>query len=89
MPTPIVSIIDFICQVEKKTSKAEVNSIFEDKTDEPLVSIDFKGDPRAAIVDTELTMVKDNLIKVVAWYDNEYGYSVQLVKLLEYLVNNF
>ena len=89
VPTPIVSIIDFICQVEKKTSKAEVNSIFEDKTDELLVSIDFKGDPRAAIVDTELTMVKDNLIKVVAWYDNEYGYSVQLVKLLEYLVNNF
>jgi len=83
VPTPIVSIIDFICQVEKKTNKEEVNNIFEDKTDEPLVSIDFKDDSRAAIVDTELTMVKDNLVKVVAWYDNEYGYSVQLVKLLE------
>jgi len=83
VPTPIVSVIDFICQIKKKTSRQEVNNIFDDKSDESLVSVDFKGDPRAAIIDAELTMVKDNLVKVVGWYDNEYGYSVQLVKLLE------
>ncbi|MFH1392639.1 MAG: type I glyceraldehyde-3-phosphate dehydrogenase [bacterium] len=89
VPTPIVSIIDFICQVEKKTDKQEVNSIFENKTNEQLVSIDFKGDSRAVIIDTELTMVKDNLVKVLGWYDNEWGYSAQLVKLLEYIAKQF
>lgn len=88
VPVPIVSVIDFICQVKRKTTVEEVNNVFENKTDEALVSIDLKGDPRPTIIDSQMTMVKDNLVKVVAWYDNEYGYSVQLVKLIEYITEN-
>lgn len=86
VPTPIVSAIDFICSVERQTNKEEVNSIFKDKSNEPLVSVDYKGDSRPVIIDAGLTMVKNNLIKVVGWYDNEWGYSVQLVKLLESII---
>ena len=54
-------------------------------TKESLVSSDFKGNPLSAIVDLPLTMVKENLVKVVAWYDNEYGYACRLAEFAEYI----
>lgn len=91
VPTPTVSIVDFVCNVEKTTTKEEVNAAFVEAANgalkgilgitmgqynEPLVSMDFKGDERSSIVDGAQTMVMGgNLVKVVAWYDNEWGYS--------------
>jgi len=97
VPTPTVSIVDFVCTVEKATSKDEVNGIFKAAAEgalkgilgysageygDPLVSMDFKGDPRSSIVDGAQTMVMGgNLIKVVTWYDNEWGYSCRTADL--------
>jgi len=97
VPTPIVSILDLICEVEKKTTSQEVNYIFkkasQQKTlqgilgieDAQLVSSDYKGNSFSAIVDSGLTMAKDNLIKVVAWYDNEWAYACRLAEFAEYI----
>ena len=59
------------------------NSISE----EPLVSIDYKGDPRSSIVDGLSTMVTGNMVKIVSWYDNEWGYSARVVDLAKYIAN--
>lgn len=94
VPTPTVSVVDFICQVEKATSAEEVNNVFKqaskgelkgilDVNETPLVSMDYKSNPNSAIVDLPLTMVKDNLIKVAAWYDNEWGYACRLAEMTE------
>lgn len=99
VPTATVSVVDFICQTEKTTSNEKVNKIFKeasrgelkgilDVSEKELVSMDFKGNPNSAIVDLPLTMVKDNLIKVVAWYDNEWGYACRLAEMAEYLSQN-
>ena len=96
VPVPTVSILDLICQVEKKTTKEELNNLFKKEAEsklkgilevieEPLVSVDIKGNPHSAIIDSLLTMVNENLVKVVAWYDNEYGYAVRLVEMAEYV----
>ncbi|MFA6145921.1 MAG: type I glyceraldehyde-3-phosphate dehydrogenase [Patescibacteria group bacterium] len=96
VPTPVVSVVDFICSVEKATTIAEVNNKFIAATkgklkgilntsDELLVSSDFRGDSHSAIVDLPLTMVKDDLIKVMAWYDNEWAYSCRYVEMAEYM----
>lgn len=96
VPTPVVSIVDFICNIEKNSSVEEINKAFEDASQnglrgilgiekEKLVSMDFKGDPRSSIVDLSLTMVNGNLVKVVGWYDNEWGYSNRLVEMAEYI----
>ena len=96
VPTPVVSITDFICTVKNPKSAEEINSAFREAaqgelrgilavSDEGLVSSDFKGDPASAIVDLPLTMVEDNLVKVVGWYDNEWGYSNRLVELAEFI----
>jgi len=97
VPTPNVSLIDFVCTVERTTSKAEVNQAFRAAQDgplqgilqvslEPLVSIDFNGSPYSATVDAELTNVLDgNLVKVMAWYDNEMGFSHRMLDLAVYL----
>lgn len=97
VPTPVVSILDLICEVEKKTTSEEVNYIFkkasQQKTfkgilgieDAQLVSSDYKGNSFSAIVDAGLTMVKDNLIKVVVWYDNEWAYACRLAEFAEYI----
>jgi len=97
VPTPIVSILDLICEVEKKTTSQEVNYIFkkasQQKTlqgilgieDAQLVSSDYKGNSFSAIVDSGLTMAKDNLVKVVAWYDNEWAYACRLAEFAEYI----
>ena len=97
VPTPTVSVLDLIVQVKKSTAKEEVNNAFRKAAkekhfkgilrveEEPLVSMDFKGDEYSAIVDAEETMVKDNLIKVVSWYDNEWGYSCRLAEFAEFV----
>jgi glyceraldehyde 3-phosphate dehydrogenase len=97
VPTPTVSIIDLICQVKEKTTLQNVIGLFEKAAlakelkgilaveEEPLVSSDFKGNPYSAIVDLPLIMVKDNMVKVVAWYDNEWGYACRLAEFAEYI----
>jgi glyceraldehyde 3-phosphate dehydrogenase len=100
VPTPTVSIVDFICKVKKAPQNAEeVNYIFkkasqQDKMksilgieDAQLVSVDYKGNSFSSIVDANLTMVKGDLIKIVAWYDNEWGYSVRLADMANYIAN--
>jgi glyceraldehyde 3-phosphate dehydrogenase len=93
VPTPTVSIVDFVAELEKPTTVDEVNAAFERAsqgrmkgilgiTMEPLVSMDFKGDSRSSIVDGPSTMVMDGtMVKVVSWYDNEWGYSVRVADL--------
>jgi len=96
VPTPTVSVLDLVVQV-KKTPKneTEVNNIFEKSAKklkgilkvekEPLVSTDFIGNSHSAIIDASQTMVKSNLVKVLAWYDNEWGYSCRLAEFTEYV----
>jgi len=96
VPVPTVSILDLICQVEKKIEKNELNNLFKKEAEgrmkgileiieEPLVSVDLKGNSHSAIIDFLLTMVNEDLVKIVAWYDNEYGYACRLVEMAEYV----
>jgi len=97
VPTPNVSLIDFVCTLDKATSKDEVNQAFLAAQDgalhgvlkvslEPLVSIDFNGSPFSSTVDAELTNVMDgHLAKVMAWYDNEMGFSHRMLDLAVYI----
>ncbi|MCX2726132.1 type I glyceraldehyde-3-phosphate dehydrogenase [Thermomicrobium sp. 4228-Ro] len=98
VPVPTVSVIDFVVELSRATTADEINKAFreaaEDElngilgyTDEPLVSSDFRGDSRSAIVDGLSTMVLDGtLAKVVAWYDNEWGYSCRVADLAYYMM---
>jgi len=91
--------VDLVCEVEKDTSKEEVNRAFKQAAetklsrvleycDKPLVSKDFNGNPKSSIVDADLTHVIDKrLVKVLSWYDNEWGYSCRVVDLIEYIAN--
>jgi len=91
VPTPTVSIVDFTATLEKSTSVEEVNDAFREAavgalegilgySDEPLVSMDYKGDPRSSIVDGLSTAVTGgNMVKVLSWYDNEWGFSNRMV----------
>ncbi len=94
VPTPVVSLTDFTFLLNRKTTAEEVNAVIESAsqenryrgilvvTHEPLVSSDFVGNPASSIVDLALTKVVDgDLVKVVAWYDNEWGYSQRLVDM--------
>jgi glyceraldehyde 3-phosphate dehydrogenase len=98
VPTPDVSIVDLVAVVEKKTSKEEVNAALKKASeqdplkgylgyeDHELVSADFRGDSRSSIVDSPLTMVVGgNLVKVVSWYDNEWGYSCRVRDLIDFI----
>lgn len=97
VPTSDVSVVDFTCEVEKGTSAEEVNEKFKEASegalkgylrysDEQLVSSDFVGDPHSAILDAPLTsVVGGNLVKVIGWYDNEYGYSARVVDLIQFV----
>ncbi len=96
VPTPVVSIVDFICTVKNPKSTSEINAAFAEEakgdlkgilaaTNEELVSMDYKMDPHSAIVDMPLTMAQNNMVKIVGWYDNEWGYSNRLVELAEYI----
>jgi glyceraldehyde 3-phosphate dehydrogenase len=92
VPVPVGSLSDFTFVLKRETTKEEINSVFTKEaqsgeydgilmvTDEPLVSSDIIGNPYSAIVDLSLTQVIGNLAKVIAWYDNEYGYANRLVE---------
>jgi glyceraldehyde 3-phosphate dehydrogenase len=98
IPTPTVSIVDFVCEVEKEVDVETVNKAFEEEaanmkgalaiSKEPLVSTDFRGNSHASILDAELTSVTEKkLVHVVAWYDNEMGYSHRLVEMCKIISN--
>jgi glyceraldehyde-3-phosphate dehydrogenase (NAD(P)) len=97
VPTPNVSMVDLVAQVEKSTFVEEVNQVLKEAaegplngilaySDLPLVSSDYQGSDSSSIVDSSLTMVMGNdLVKVMAWYDNEWGYSQRVLDLAELL----
>jgi glyceraldehyde 3-phosphate dehydrogenase len=97
VPTADVSVVDLVAEVERDTSVEEVNALFRDKaagdlqgilgySDEPLVSIDYTTDPRSSVVDGLSTAVMDGrMVKVLSWYDNEWGYSNRVVDLVGYV----
>jgi glyceraldehyde 3-phosphate dehydrogenase (phosphorylating) len=98
VPTPNVSVVDLVTFVEKKTSKDEVNAALKHASEAgplkgylgyeegELVSADFRGDPRSSIVDAPMTLVVGgNCVKVISWYDNEWGYSCRVRDLINYI----
>jgi len=97
VPTPNVSVVDLTCVLNKTATAEDVNGALKkaaggpmkgilDVTDEELVSIDFRGNPASSIVDAPLTKVVDgNMVKVFAWYDNEWGFSNRMKDLLHYM----
>ena len=96
VPTPNVSVVDLVAQLSKKVSVDEVNRALKDASDTylrgilgyselPLVSCDFLGSSFSSIVDAPSTMVIDDMVKVLAWYDNEFGYSSRMVDLAGYI----
>ncbi len=97
VPTPDVSVVDLVVVTQKNTTRDEVNQALKEAadgpmknilayTDDPVVSSDMLHNPNSSIVDTDLTKVLDgNLVKVIAWYDNEWGYSMRCVDLCEFL----
>ncbi|MEL6937719.1 MAG: type I glyceraldehyde-3-phosphate dehydrogenase [Cyanobacteria bacterium J06598_1] len=101
VPTPNVSIVDLVAQVSKKTITEELNEVLKNAsqtsmkgilgyTDEPLVSVDFRKTNVSATIDSQLSLVMDgDMIKVIAWYDNEWGYSQRVVDLAELVASNW
>jgi len=97
VPVPVVSIVDLVCEVKREVTVEEVNEALRAAaggrmkgilgvSDEPLVSSDFKGMSYSSMVDAQSTMViGGNMVKVVAWYDNEWGYCMRLVDLVQYM----
>ncbi|RQD69758.1 MAG: type I glyceraldehyde-3-phosphate dehydrogenase [Tindallia sp. MSAO_Bac2] len=97
VPTPVVSVVDFVAELSKETTQEEVNQKMKEAaegpmrgilgySDEPLVSIDYKKDKRSSIVDGLSTMMNGpKLVKIVSWYDNEWGYSERLIDFLAYV----
>lgn len=97
VPTPTGSLVDFVAVVEKPTSKDDLISAFEEASTgrmdgvlgvshEPLVSSDYIGDPRSSIIDVDSCMVMEGtLVKVVSWYDNEWGYSSRVADLVKFM----
>ncbi len=100
VPTPTVSVVDVVFEVERPTTAEEVNKALKEAaegelkgilgySEEPLVSIDYKKDPRSSIIDALSTMVIDNMVKIVSWYDNEWGYSARVVDLAVLMANKW
>src|ERR1700684_74904 len=100
VPTPNVSVVDLVAWVEKKTTKEEVNAALKKASEsgplkgylgyesDELVSSDFKGDSRSSIVDAPMTLVVGgNCVKVISWYDNEWGYSCRVRDLIHYIAD--
>jgi len=97
VPTPNVSLVDVVIDVEKETTTDEVNKTLKDAAneelkgilafnEEPLVSSDFKGNSNSSIVDAEYTkVIGGRMIKVLSWYDNEWGYSCRVRDLVKYI----
>jgi glyceraldehyde 3-phosphate dehydrogenase len=99
VPTPNVSLVDVVINVEKETSTEEVNQVLKDAaneelkgilafSEEPLVSIDFRGNPNSSIVDAENTkVIGGKTIKILSWYDNEWGYSCRVRDLVKFIAD--
>jgi glyceraldehyde 3-phosphate dehydrogenase len=99
VPTPNVSVVDLVALLSKTATTEEVNAAFQQAacgplkgilayTEDPVVSTDLLRNPNSSIVDGQMTKVLGgNLVKVVAWYDNEWGYSMRVVDLIEFLAN--
>ncbi|MGB4472136.1 MAG: type I glyceraldehyde-3-phosphate dehydrogenase, partial [Limnochordia bacterium] len=97
VPTPTVSVVDLVAELAKPATAEEINAALKSAAEgklkgilgyeeTPLVSMDFRGDSRSSIVDAELTsVIEGNMAKVVAWYDNEWGYSLRVVDLIAYM----
>ena len=97
VPTPDVSMVDLVVELKRQTTAAELNALFKEAaegslrgilayTEDPVVSMDFLGDPHSSIVDGGMTTVIDgNFAKVIAWYDNEWGYSKRVGDLIRYI----
>ncbi|MDH3733320.1 MAG: type I glyceraldehyde-3-phosphate dehydrogenase [Gemmatimonadota bacterium] len=97
VPTPDVSLVDLVCTVSRETTAEEVNAALAEAagdqmkgvlayTEEPLVSIDFTGNPASSIIDAQLTAVMGGrMVKIIAWYDNEWGYSSRCVDLARFI----
>lgn len=97
VPTPNVSMVDFVAELKNKTTKEDINAAFKKAANEnlkgvlgystePLVSCDYNGNKMSSTVDSALTLVMDgNLVKVVSWYDNESGFSARMLDLTEYM----
>ena len=92
VPTPNVSLVDAVMEVERETNVAEVNQALREETsrflgysDEPLVSIDYQGNPHSSVVDAMSTKVIGNMVKVLSWYDNEWGYSNRVLDLIMHM----
>ena len=97
VPTPTVSVVDFTADLARPTSVEAVNAAFRAAdagpiegilgvSDEPLVSSDFRGDSRSSIIDSASTMViGGTLVKVISWYDNEWGYSCRVADLIRFV----
>ena len=99
VPTLYVSSVDLVCNLKSKVTKNEINEAFKDAsnsnlknileiTDEPLVSVDFKQNPASCIIDSLSTeVISENLVKVIGWYDNEWGYSCRTADMVEFITN--
>jgi glyceraldehyde 3-phosphate dehydrogenase len=99
VPTPNVSLVDVVIDVEKQTTSEEVNKVLKDAaneelrgilafSEEPLVSVDFRKNPNSSIVDSEYTkVIGGNMVKILSWYDNEWGYSCRVRDLVLYLAS--
>ena len=97
VPTPNVSLVDVVIEVERETTSEDVNQALKDAaneelrgilafSEEPLVSIDFRKNPNSSIVDAEYTkVIGGNLVKILSWYDNEWGYSCRVRDLVKYI----
>jgi glyceraldehyde 3-phosphate dehydrogenase len=99
VPSPNVSVVDLVAQLSRKATVDEINSALKEAadgymkgilaySDAPLVSIDFNGTTYSSIVDAPSTMIIDDMIKVLSWYDNEYGYANRMVDLAEYMAGS-
>ncbi len=98
VPTPAVSVVDVVFELEKEVTKETINEAIKKASetdmkgiigycDESLVSVDFKGDERSSILDSRATMVlQGNMVKILSWYDNEWGYSNRVVDLIDYII---
>jgi glyceraldehyde 3-phosphate dehydrogenase len=92
VPTPNVSLVDVVIEVEKETTVTEVNQALQEAanrylgySEEPLVSIDYQGNPHSSVVDAPSTKVIGSMVKILSWYDNEWGYSNRVLDLIRYM----
>ncbi|MFA5013340.1 MAG: type I glyceraldehyde-3-phosphate dehydrogenase [Candidatus Paceibacterota bacterium] len=99
VPTPVVSLVDLVCELKKDTTIEELNGIFRERAnngdfegilwaeEKPLVSSDYIGNFYSSIIDLPSTMVNKNMVKVLSWYDNEWGYSARLAEMADFIAH--